>query len=102
MQMKSTMTYPVLEIGSLEKKYGSRFQWYLTFHVSFKPYRLSVQCNTYTSITTITGLNTMTNKQMANCIFKVYESETDKIQIYFWQMHTYTNGKKRNGVVQKC
>ena len=31
---------------------------------------------------------------MANCIFKLYESETDKIQIYFWQMHTYTNGKK--------
>ena len=46
-------------------------------------------------ITMITGINTMTNKQMANYIFKVYESETDKIQIYFWQIHTYTNGKKK-------
>ena len=37
----------------------------------------------------------MTNKQMANCIFKVYESETDKIQIYSLHMHTCTHGKKK-------
>ena len=62
-QWHTPSQYPVLNEGSLEKKYGCRLLWYITDQCSFKPY------------------------------YTFEEIHFEGVSLYFTWLHVHTNGK---------